>query len=401
MKIFRLLTAGLMVALAAGGAVAQKRYDPGATDTAIKIGQTVPLSGPASSWGSVAKAAEAYFRMVNDNGGINGRKIELIVYDDAYEPAKTVEMTRKAVEADKVLFMSGSLGTGQQVAVAPYMNRQKVPQLFLASPSAKLADAKTYPYTMMSGPAYQTEGASWLKHLASLNPTAKVAVIYQDDEAGRSILEGFSANLEQTQVKIVSKQTYQVTDPSIDSQIITMKGAGADTVLLITINKMTALALRKMTSLDWRPAVYVSQGGSSVKSALEPAGLENSKDVITVFARMSLGDPSFANDPSMKEYLAFVAKYLPGTNAATDDAYALGYMNAALTAQVIRQAGDNLTRENIMKVAASFKDYRAPLLLPGVTLNSTSTDYRLFKQLQLHKFDGKSYVPFGPIISVN
>lgn len=401
MNIIKHVTAATLFAVVASSAFAQKKYDTGASDTAVRIGQTIPLSGPVSAWGALGKVSEAYFRMINEKGGINGRKIEVITYDDAYEPAKTVEMTRKAVEADNVLFMAGSMGTGPQLAVAKYLNQKKIPQLFVASAAGKLADPKTYPYTMMAAPSYEAEGATWLKHITATKPTAKVAVIYQDDDAGRAIFNGFKQNLNQTGVKMVSAQTYSVTDPSIDSQLIAMKSSGADTVLLITVPKMTAMSLRKIRSLNWEPTMYLSQGGAAIKSALEPAGLENAKGVITVSIRMNLGDPDFADHPDMKEYLAFAAKYMPGTNATTDDIYLSGYVNAALTAYVIQQAGDNLTRENIKKVATNLKNVRLPTLLPGITLNSTPTDYHLYKQLQLRQFDGKNYVPLGKIINID
>lgn len=401
MTFVRPFTAGALMALVTAGALAQKQYDSGAGDTGVRIGQTVPLSGPVSAWGSVAKAAQAYFKMLNDRGGINGRKIELVVYDDGYEPARTVEMTRKAVESDNVLFMAGSMGTGPQLAVAPYLNRRKVPQLFLSAAASKLADASTLPYTIMAAPAYEAEGASWLKHLLATKPNAKVALLYQDDDAGRAIVAGFKQQLGKTRIQVVSEQTYTVTDPTINSQVISMKGSGADVALLITVPKMTAMGLRKIRSLGWEPTIYLSQGGSSIKTALEPAGLDNAKGVISAATRMSLGDAAYADHPEVREYLEFVANYLPGSAADTDEIYLQGYMNAAMTAHVIRQAGDDLTRANIMKVATSLRNYRAPALLPGVTLNTTPGDYRMYKQMQLQQFDGKNFVPLGPVVAID
>lgn len=398
MKITRSLTVALVIALAVSSATAQKNYDSGASDNAVRIGQT----GPVAAWNSIGKTMESYFRMVNDNGGINGRKIEFITYDDGYDATKTLGVTRKAVEVDQVLFMAGSIGTAPQLAVAPYLNQQKVPQLFIASGSNKLADPKTFPYSMMAVTDYGSEGSIWLRHLAATKPKAKVAVLFEDDEMGRATLTGFKQDLSQTRIQVVSEQSYVSTDSAIDSQIVAMKTSGADTVLLITTQKMTAIALRKIRNLAWNnPTIYLSQGGASIKTALEPAGIENAKRVIVVAARMSVHDIAYANHPDMKEYLAFVAKYMPGSAAANDDTYLWGYTTAALTAHVIRQAGNNLTRENIMKIATHLNGYHAPLLLPGVTLSSSPKDYRLFQSLQISEFDGKMFVPLGPVMSIH
>lgn len=387
-----------LVALATPSAAAQKNYDPGASDTTVRIGQT----GPTGTWGAIGQTMQAYFRMVNEKGGINGRKIELITYDDAYDAAKTSEVTRKAVETDKVLFMSGSIGTGPQLAVAPYLNQLKVPQLFMASPSGNLAAAKKFPYSMMAMPSYESEGAIWLRHLTATKPKAKVAVLYQNDEMGHATLNGFKQDLEKTRLQIVSEQPYALTEPSIDAQINAMKASGADTVLLITTQKMTVMALQKIRGLAWsNPTIYLSQGGSSIKTALTPAGLDNAKRVIVVAARMSIHDVAYANHPDMQAYLAFIAQYMPGTNGADDDQYLWGYSTAALTAHVIEQAGNNLTRENILKIATSLRGYHAPLLLPGVTLNSSPTDYRLFQSMQIRQFDGKIFEPLGPVLSIH
>ena len=389
MKSIGKLTVAVLVALAASSATAQKSYDSGASDTTVRIGQT----GPTAVWGAIGQTMEAYFRMVNEKGGINDRKIELMTYDDGNDSAKTVEVTRKAVETDKVLFMAGAVGTAAQLAVAPYLNQRKVPQLFMASASGKLADATTFPYSMMAAPSYESEGAIWLRHLTATKPRAKV---------GHAILSGFKQDLGKTRLQIVNEKSYAVTDPAIDAQILSMKASGADTVLLITTQKMTVMALQKIRSLAWNnPTIYLSQGGASIKTALTPAGLENAKRVVVVASRMSVHDMAYANHPDMKEYLAFVAKYMAGTNAANDDQYLWGYSTAALTAHVIRQAGNNLTRENIMKIATSLNGYQAPLLLPGVTLNSSPTDYRLFQSLQIRQFDGKIFEPLGPVLSIH
>lgn len=388
-----------MAAVLALTAHAQKKYDEGASDTEVRLGHTSPTSGPAAAWGSVGKAMGAYFKMVNDAGGINGRKIDFLTYDDAYQPPRTLELTRKAVESDKVLFMAGSMGTSPQLAVAPYLNQKKIPQLYLAAAASKLADAKTYPYTMILGFTYEVEGGTWAKYLSENKPNAKVAAIYQDDDAGRAVLGGFKAALSGTSVKLVAEQTYTVTDATLDSQMIALKNSGADTLLLITIPKMSALALRKIRALSWDPMILVSSGGSSPKSAFAPGGLENAKGVMTANFLMQVGSAEFQSNPEVKAYREFVAKYLPGVDPS-DEIYTFGYVAAAATASVIRQAGDNLTRENIHKIAFNQKNYRMPLVLPGIYGSTSPTDSRPFKQLQFFRFNGTEYETVGKVVSI-
>jgi branched-chain amino acid transport system substrate-binding protein len=381
----------VIAAAASVAAFAQNKYDDGASDTEIRIGHTSPQSGPAAAWGAVGKSMAAYFKMVNDGGGINGRKINFITYDDGYQPPKTVEMTRKLVEADRVLFTAGSMGTAPQLAVAPYLNQRKIPQLFVAAGAGKFTDVKTFPWTLISGATFESEGGVWAKYLAAKKPGAKVAAIFQDDDSGRALVQGFKEKIAGTTIQLVTEQTYTVTDPSIDSQLIAMKNSGADTVLLITIPKMTALALRKIRALSWEPTIFASSGGSSAKTSFAPAGLENAKNVMTAGHRMRPGDNEFANSPDVVAYKAFVAKYLPDVDP-TDDIYAMGYTQAALTAHILRQAGNDLTRANIMKQANSFNGLHAPLHMPGIMFNTSPGDHRPVKQFRVSKFDGTQYV---------
>ncbi|WP_341886974.1 ABC transporter substrate-binding protein [Variovorax sp. YR752] len=381
------------------GAQTKSKYDDGASDTEIRIGHTSPQSGPASAWGGLGKGMIAYFKMVNDNGGINGRKINLLTYDDGYLPPRTVEVTRKAIESDKVLFMAGGMGSSPQLAVAPYLNQKKVPQLFLAAAASKLADPSKFPYTLILATTYEFEGGSWAEHLSQTKPNAKVAVIYQDDDAGRAVLSGFKAKLAGTSITVVSEQTYTVTDPTIDSQIIAMKNSGADAVLMITISKMSALALRKIRALSWDPVIYASSGGSSPKTSFAPAGLESARGVIIATWRPSVGAKEFKDSPEVKAYRQFLAKYLQGVDA-TDEIYAAGYNAGAATAEVIRLAGNELTRENIHKIASNLKGVRLPLMLPGISLNTTPTDSRPLKQAQFFRFNGAEYESLGSIRSL-
>jgi branched-chain amino acid transport system substrate-binding protein len=337
--------------------------------------------------------------MVNDGGGINGRKVNFVAYDDGYQPPRTVELTRKAVEADKVLFMAGSMGTSPQLAVAPYLNQKKIPQLFLAAAASKLADAKVHPYTLILSSTYEVEGAAWARYLAANKANAKVAVIYQDDDAGRAILAGFKEAAARTSLKVVAEQTYTVTDATVDSQVIAMKDSGADTVLLITIPKMTALSLRKIRAMSWDPLIITSSGGSSPKTAFAPVGLENAKGVLTTNFRIPANAPQYQANPEVKAYREFLAKHLPGVDPS-DEAYAFGYSAAAATTQLLRTAGDNLTRENIHRLATNLQSFRIPLMLPGVTANTTPDDARPIKQVQFFRFNGADYDTVGDVVTV-
>jgi branched-chain amino acid transport system substrate-binding protein len=402
-KISRRNLLAASASVLATGAVGQKAsaagsYDPGASDTEIRIGQFGPLSGPVSSFGVIANAMDAYFRMVNEAGGINGRKIKFIFSDDAYSPPKSVEAARRLVEGDEVLFISGAMGTPGNIAVQKYMNTKKVPQLFLAAAAEKLADPKSNPWTMVSATTYEMEGGVAGRYIASELPNAKIAVIYQNDDAGKATLAGLKKGLGALASHILSEQNYSVSDPTIDSQIVQMKVSGADVVNLITIPKMASQALQKMAALEWKPQVFLGAGNWSTRATLKPAGFENAQGVLATVTRQDPGNPLWANQPDMKEYLTFLDRYVPNADRA-NDLYSIGYTIAASTAHVVRQCGDQLTRANILHQATNLKNFAAPLLIPGITLNTSPTDYVPVKQFQLMRFKGEAYEKVGELLS--
>jgi len=399
MKLKRLaLLSALASMLLSTPALAQKKYDTGATDTEIKIGQTMPYSGPASAYGQIGKTELAYFKMINEQGGINGRKINLISVDDGYSPPKAVEMIRKLVEQDEVLFVFQSLGTPSNSAIQKYMNAKKIPQLFVATGVTKWGDYKDFPWTMGWQPNYQTEGRIYAKDILTNHPNAKVGVLYQNDDYGKDLLKGLKDGLGAQAAKlIVAEATYEVSDPTVDSQLVSLKSAGADVLVDITTPKFAALAVRKVYDMGWKPVHYLNNVGASVGSVLTPAGLEKSVGLITVAYLKDAVDEQWKNDPGMKEYLAFMAKYAPELKAI-DANNVYGYSAAQTLVHVLKQCGDNLTRENIMKQAANIKDLQLPLALPGVKINTSPTDFYPFESLQLQKFDGKQWVLFGKVI---
>ena len=395
----KLITLVLAAALGfAAPAFAQKKYDTGATDTEIKIGQTMPYSGPASAYGQIGKTELAYFKMINEQGGINGRKINLISVDDGYSPPKAVEMIRKLVEQDEVLFIFQSLGTPSNSAIQKYLNAKKIPQLFVATGATKWGDYKDYRWTMGWQPNYQTEGKIYAKDILANHPNAKVGVLYQNDDYGKDLLKGLKDGLGDKASKlIVAEATYEVTDPTVDSQLVSLKGAGVDVLVDITTPKFAALAVRKVYDMGWKPVHYLNNVGASVGSVLTPAGLEKSVGLITVAYLKDAVDEQWKNDPAMKEYLAFMAKYAPELKAI-DANNVYGYSAAQTLVHVLKACGDNLTRENIMKQAANIKDLQLPLALPGIRINTSPTDYYPFESLQLQKFDGKQWVLYGKVI---
>ena len=398
----RFLAASLAVAVAAlaAPAAAQKKYDPGATDTEIKIGQTMPYSGPASAYGTIGKVQAAYFKMLNEQGGINKRKINFISLDDGYSPPKTVEMVRRLVEQDEVLFLLGTLGTPSNTAIHKYMNGKKVPHLFLATGASKWNDPKNFPWTMGFNVNYQSEGKLYALDILRTKPNAKIAVLYQNDDYGKDYLKGFKDGLgDKAKTMIVAEQTYEVTDPTIDSQIVSLKGSGADTFFNITTPKFGAQAIRKVAEVGWKPVHYLNQVSASVGSVLKPAGLDNAAGLISMQYTKDPTDPAWQNDPVMKEYFAFLKKYAP--DVGMDDANGTyGYAVAQLIEQVLKQAGDNLTRENIMKQAASLKNFQVPMAIPGILATTGPDDFAPFQTMQLVRFDGKTWVPFGKPVDV-
>lgn len=394
---FAVAALGLALALPA---VAQKKYDPGASDTEIKIGNTIPYSGPASAYGTIGKAEAAYFKMVNEQGGIGGRKINYISLDDGYSPPKAVEMARRLVEQDEVLFLMGTLGTPSNTAIHKYMNSKKVPQLFVATGASKWNDPKHFPWTMGFNTNYHSEGKLYAQQILKDKPNAKIAVLYQNDDYGKDYLGGFEEGLgDKAKTMIVARATYEVTDPTIDSQIVTLKGSGADVFFNITTPKFAAQAIRKVADIGWKPLHYLNQVSASVGSVLQPAGLDKSVGLITIQYLKDPTEPEWANDPAMKDYFAFMKKYMP--DAKPEDANnTYGVAVAQLTMQVLKQCGDNLTRENVMKQAASLKNFQLPLALPGILANTGPDDFAPFQSMQLVRFDGKSWVPFGKPVEV-
>jgi ABC-type branched-subunit amino acid transport system substrate-binding protein len=394
---FTIAALGLALALPVA---AQKKYDPGASDTEIKVGNTIPYSGPASAYGTIGKVEAAYFKMVNEQGGVNGRKINFMSLDDGYSPPKAVEMIRRLVEQDEVLFTVSTLGTPSNTAIHKYMNQKKVPHLFLATGATKWNDPKNFPWTMGFNPSYQSEARLYAQHILASKPNARIAVLYQNDDYGKDYLKGFMDGLgDKAKTMIVAQATYEVTDPTIDSQIVTLKGSGADTFFNITTPKFAAQAIRKVADIGWKPVHYLNQVSASVGSVLTPAGLDKSVGLISMEYLKDPTDPVFANDAGMKEFLGFMKKYAPDLDVK-DASNAYGYTVSQLTVQVLKQCGDNLTRENVMKQAANLKKVQLSLALPGVSANSSPDDYGLFKSLQLARFDGKSWVAFGEPIEV-
>jgi len=390
------LTAALL--LAASPALAQKKYDPGASDTEIKIGHSIPYSGPASAYGSIGKAIAAYFQKVNDEGGINGRKINFISQDDGYSPPKTVEVVRQLVEQEKVLFVFNTLGTPTNTAIQKYLNVKKVPQLFVATGASKWGHPKEFPWTMGWQPDYATEGALYAKYILENIPDAKIGLLYQNDDFGKDYLDGFKRGLgEKNMSKLVSVVSFEVTDPTIDSQIIQLKGSGANVFVNTATPKAAAQAIRKSAEIGWKPTQFLTNVSSNIKTVLIPAGAENAVGIITADYRKDQADPQWANDKGVADWRAWMAKYNPDASLG-DQNYVYGYSVAQTLEHVLRKAGDNLTRANIMKEAASIKDLQLPMLLPGIKINTSPTDFYPIEAVQLAKFNGKTWELFGKVI---
>jgi ABC-type branched-subunit amino acid transport system substrate-binding protein len=393
-----LATTTVAVALSASSAYAQKKYDTGATDTEIKIGQTVPFSGPASAYSSIGKAQAAYFKMINEQGGINGRKINLIQYDDAYSPPKAVEQVRKLVESDEVLLTFQIVGTPSNAAVQKYLNAKKVPQLFAATGASKFTDPKNFPWTLGFNPNYQTEGRIYGQYILKNHPDAKIGVLYQNDDLGRDYLTGIKAGLGDKAAKmIVAEASYEVTDPTIDSQVLKIKDAGADLFFSASTPKQAAQAIKKIAEVGWHPVQIVDINATSVGAVLQPAGLEASKGLISTNYGKDPSDPQWKDDPGIKHYFDFMAKYYPdGDKNSNFNTY--GYSTAQLMVHVLKQCGDDLTRENVIKQATNLKNVELDLSLPGMKANTTENDYRVNKQMQMMKFNGERWELFGPIL---
>ena len=394
-------TAAIMLGLGvtfATPSLAQKRYDTGASDTEIKVGQTIPLSGPASAYGGIGKVQAAYIRMINEQGGINGRKINLIQYDDAYSPPKTVEQVRKLVEGDEVLTTFQIIGTPPNAAVQKYLNEKKVPQLLAATGATRFTDPKNFPWTIAYNPNYQSEAHIYAKYILATYPNAKIAILYQNDDLGKDYVKGLKDGLGAKASSIVAEASYELSDPTVDSQMVTLKASGADLFYNITTPKFGAQAIKKAAELGWKPVQILDINATPVSQTLIPAGLENAKGIISVNYGKDPLDPQWANDEGMKRYKAFMAKYAPGEDANSGIA-TYGYSTAVLLVQILKQCGDDLTRTNIMKQATNIKSYVADLALPGMTPSTTPDDWRINKQFQMMKFDGARWVLFGPILT--
>ena len=391
-------TAVIAFAATTGGALAQKKYDTGATDTEIKLGNIMPYSGPASAYGVIGKIEDAYFKMINEQGGINGRKINFISYDDGYSPPKAVEQARKLVESDEVLFLFGPLGTPSNSAIQKYLNTKKVPQIFVATGATKFGDYKDFPWTMGWQPAYQSEGRIYAKYLLKAKPDAKIGILYQNDDFGKDLLKGLKDGLgDKAASMIVAEESYEVTEPTIDSHIVKLKASGADVYFSMTTPKFSAQSIKKVAELAWKPLYFQSNVGASVGSVLQPAGFENAQGILSAAYAKDGADAQWDNDEGMKKFYAFLAKYAPDANKA-DGSVVFGYGQAQTVVQVLKQAGDNLTRENIMKQAASLKDFTPDTLLPGVKINTSATDFYPIEQLQMMRFKDKKWDLFGDIL---
>jgi ABC-type branched-subunit amino acid transport system substrate-binding protein len=394
-----LLAAGLMVAIMCGpNALAQKKYGPGASDTEIKLGQTMPYSGPASAYGAIGKAEVAYFQMINEQGGINGRKINLISLDDAYSPPRAVEQVRKLVEEDQVLALFQNLGTPSNSAVHKYVNAKKVPHLFIATGATKWGDPANFPWTIGFQPSYQIEAQIYAKYILKNKPTAKIALLYQNDDYGKDYVKGLKDGLGDKVGMIVAEASYEVSDPTVDSQIVTLKSSGADTMFTIATPKFAAQSIRKVADIGWQPLHFVNNVASSVGSVLTPAGLDKSTGLITALYLKDPVDPQWEKDPGMMRWHAFMKKYMPDANV-TDFNYVYGYGAAQLMVMVLKACGDDLSRENLMKQATSIKDAVLDVTLPGIKYNTGPNDYFLVQQLQLARFDGKRWTLFGDVLA--
>jgi branched-chain amino acid transport system substrate-binding protein len=394
-----LSAAALAVTVMSSAAFAQKKYDTGATDTEIKIGGIYPYSGPASAYGVIGKTVEAYFKKVNAEGGINGRKINFISYDDGYSPPKAVEQVRKLVESDEVLLVFNPLGTPSNTAIQKYLNGKKVPQLFVATGATKWNDPKNFPWTMGFQPNYQTEGQIYAKYILKEKPDAKIAILMQNDDYGKDYVKGLKDGLgAKAATMIVAESSYETTEPTVDSHIVKLKSSGADTFFNVTTPKFAAQAIKKMAEIDWKPVHFLNNVSANIGSVLKPAGLENSQGILSVAYAKDAADPAFKDDAGMKRYDEFLAKYYPEGNRI--DGSLMYGMNVAQTlVQVLKQAGDNLTRENVMKEAANLKGFELDGLLPGIKLNTSPTNFAPINQVQLMRFKGESWERFGEILS--
>jgi len=388
------------IALAHAAAAGEKKYDTGASDTEIKIGNTMPYSGQGSAWGLLGKAEAAYFEKVNAEGGVNGRKIKFISYDDAYSPPKTVEQVRRLVENDEVLLLFSTFGVPTNTAIHKYMNAKKVPQLFVGGGGSKWNDPKNFPWTMGFQPSFLNEGKVYGQYIAANHPAGKIAVLYQNDDYGKDILNGLKQGLGAKASMIVAESSYEVSVPSIDSQVVGLKASGADIFMNFAGPKFAAQAIRKVAELDWKPVHVLNIPAASIGSVIKPAGFDVSQGIISGGFLKDATDPAMANDAGVKAYLAFLEKYYPGADV-TATGNTQGYIMAQAMVQVLKQAGDNLTRDNIMRQAASIKGLELDMLMPGVRISTGPDDFAPIKSVQLRRLVGERWQPFGSVIEAN
>lgn len=381
----------------AGTALAQKTYGPGASDTEIRIGQTMAYSGPLSAYGALGKVEAAYYRKINDEGGIRGRMINFISLDDGFNPAKTVEGVRRLVEQDEVLFLAGSLGTPTNQAVKAYLHARKVPLLFLATGGSMWDNPQAEPWVMGWQPNYRSEARIYAQHILAIKPNARIAVLYQNDDTGKDYLNGFKDGLGDQTKLIVAELSYEVTAPTLDSQLLQMQAAGADVLFDQTTPKFAAQVIRRMSEMGWKPVHYLNNIAASIGAVLVPAGLDNSKGLISTIFMKDTTDPQLADDPAVKEWAAFMKKYNPSGNLL-DSINVTGYSVAQTVVQVLTQCGDDLSRENVMRQAAALKNLELGLLMPGVKINTSPTDHAPIKSLRMRRFDGKQWIAFGEVM---
>jgi branched-chain amino acid transport system substrate-binding protein len=397
-RIAAFATAVIAFAAVSSSALAQKKYDTGATDTEIKIGNIMPYSGPASAYGVIGKTEAAYFKKINAEGGINGRKINFISYDDSYSPPKAVEQARKLVESDEVLLLFNPLGTPSNSAIQKYLNAKKIPQMFVATGATKWNDPKHFPWTMGWQPSYQSEARIYAKYLMKEKPDGKIAVMYQNDDFGKDYLKGLKDGLGAKASTIIAEESYETSEPTIDNHIVKLKASGADVFVDIATPKFAAQAIKKIAEIEWKPLHIVSNVSSSVGGVIQPAGFENSQGILSAAYAKDGADPQWDNDPGMKKFYAFLEKYYPEANKL-DGSVVYGYGAAQTMVKVLEMSGDNLTRENVMKQAASLKDFAPDTLLPGVKINTSATDFAPIEQLQMMRFKGEKWDQFGDVIS--
>jgi branched-chain amino acid transport system substrate-binding protein len=389
-----------IVAMAGAATAEEKKYDTGATDTEIKIGNTMPYSGQGSGWGSLGRSEAAYFDKVNAEGGVNGRKIKFISYDDAYSPPKTVEQARKLVENDEVLLLFSPFGVPTNTAIHKYMNSKKVPQLFVGGGGSKWNDPRNFPWTMGFQTSFLNEGKAYGQYLAANHPDGKIAVLYQHDDYGKDILSGLKQGLGSKGSMIVSELSYEVSEPTVDSQVVQLKTSGADIFMNFAGPKFAAQAIKKVAELNWKPIHILNIPSASIGAVLKPAGLDISQGIISGAFLKDAGDPELADDAGVKNYLAFVQKYYPGADVK-DIGNVQGYVMAQVMVHVLKQAGNELTRENIMHQAANIKGLEVDMLLPGIKVNTGPADYAPVKSIQLRKFTGERWEAFGPVIEAS